>query len=134
MSKLGTSLFLRRILLADGVISAATGLLMAFGAETLQPLLGVPATLLRYAGWSLVPFALLVVSLSRQEAPPRAGVITVIALNAAWVAASVLLLLLPGWIHPTGLGYAFILVQAAAVAVLGEMQYVGLRGSSALAA
>lgn len=57
----------------------------------------------------------------------------VIALNAAWVGASVLLLLLPAW-SPTGLGYAFILVQAGAVAVLAEMQYVGLRGSSALAA
>jgi len=39
-----------------------------------------------------------------------------------------------GWIHPTGLGYAFILGQAGAVAVLAEMQYAGLRNASALAA
>lgn len=133
MSRFGTSIFLRRILLADGVISGATGLLMAFGAEALQGLLGVPATLLRYAGFCLVPFAILVVSLSRQEAPSRAAVAAVIGLNAAWVAASVLLLI-PGWIHPNGLGYAFILGQAAAVGVLAEMQYAGLRNSSALAA
>jgi hypothetical protein len=133
MSKSGTSLFLRRILIADAVISGATGLLMAFGADALQELLGVPATLLRYAGWSLVPFAILVASLSRQEAPPRAGVLTVIGLNAAWVAASVLLLL-PGWIHPNGLGYAFVVGQAVAVGVLAEMQYAGLRRSSGLAA
>jgi len=134
MSRFETSVFLRRMLLADGVISGATGLLMGLGAETLQELLGVPAALLRYAGWSLVPFAILVVSLSRQEAPLRAGVIAVIGLNAAWVAASVLLLVFPGWVHPNGLGYAFILGQAGAVAVLAEMQYVGLRKSAVLAA
>ncbi len=106
---------------------------MAVGAVTLEEWLGVPATLLRYAGWSLVPFAILVASLASREAPPRAGVLTVVGLNAAWVAASVLLLL-PGWIHPTGLGYAFILGQAGAVAVLAEMQYAGLRNASALAA
>jgi len=133
MSIFGTSLFLRRILLADGVISGATGLLMTLGAGALQELLGVPATLLRYAGLSLVPFAILVVYLSRHAVPPRSGVVAVIALNAGWVAASVLLLL-AGWVEPNGLGYTFILGQAGAVAVLAEMQYVGLRSSAALAA
>ena len=133
MSIFDEPLFLRRILLADAVISGATGLLMAVGAVSLEGLLGVPATLLRYAGWSLVPFAVLVASLSRHAAPPRAGVLAVIGLNAAWVAAS-LLMLLPGWIHPNGLGYAFIVGQAAAVAVLAEFQYAGLRRSSGLAA
>ncbi len=125
LSMFGTSHFLRRILLADGVISGATGLFMAFGAGTLEELLGVPATLMRYAGFALVPFAILAGSLSRPQAPSRAGVVVVIGLNAAWVAAS-LLLLVPGWIHPSGLGYAFILGQAAAVAVLAEMQYGAL--------
>ncbi len=61
------------------------------------------------------------------------SVVAVIALNAGWVAAS-LLLLLAGWVEPNGLGYAFILGQAGAVAVLAEMQYVGLRRSKALTA
>lgn len=129
MSIFESPLFLRRILLADAAISGVTGLMMALGAGTLEALLGVPAPLLRYAGWSLVPFAILVASLARREAPPRAGVATVIALNAAWVAASVLVLL-AGWIYPNGFGYAFILGQAAAVAVLAEMQYSGLRRSA----
>lgn len=133
MSRIDGTLFLRRILLADGVISGATGLLMALGAEPLERLLGLPAALLRYAGVCLVPFAVFVAFLSRQDAPPRAGVLAVLGLNAAWAAAS-LLLLIPGWIHPSGVGYAFVVGQAVAVGVLAEMQYVGLRSASALVA
>lgn len=132
MPKSDRTLFLRRILFADGAISGATGLLMAFGAEPLGDLLGLPANLLRYAGWSLLPFALLVVWLSRREAPPRTAIVTVISLNATWVLASVLVLF-PGWISPNALGYAFILGQACAVAALAELQVVGLR-NTALAA
>jgi len=57
----------------------------------------------------------------------------VIAINAAWVAGSVLLLL-SGRIEPNILGYAFILGQALAVAGFAEMQYVGLRKSAATVA
>jgi hypothetical protein len=118
--------FLRRTLVADAAISGATGLLMALGAGMLQELLGVPAALLRYAGLSLLPFAALVVYLSMRGRLPRAGVWGVILLNVAWVAASVLLLL-GGWIAPNALGFAFIVGQAVVVAVLAELQYVGLR-------
>jgi hypothetical protein len=133
MSFRDASSFLRRVLAADGAISGATGLAMALGGGVLEPVLGVPAGLLRWAGLALLPFALLVFGLSRRHRLPRASVWTVIALNVAWVAASVLLLL-GGWIEPNGLGYAFILGQAAAVAVFAEMQYVGLRKSAAAVA
>jgi hypothetical protein len=133
MSALGTSTFLRRILVADGLISGATGLLMALGAGTLQELLAVPAPLLRTVGLSLVPFAILVAWLSRRAALPRAAVVAVIVVNAAWVAGSALLLL-AGGIEPNAMGYAFIVGQAVAVAVLAGMQYLGLREFSALAA
>ena len=133
MSTFDASPFLRRILLADGVISGATGALMAAGAGTLEEVLGVPAALLRFAGFVLVPFAILVVSLARQEALTRSSVLAIIGMNAAWVAASAAALLF-GWIQPNGLGYAFVIGQAAAVAVLAEMQYVGLRNVSALPA
>ena len=52
-----------------------------------------------------------------------------IAGNALWVAASVALLR-SRWIPPSVLGWAFVIVQAAAVAVLAEMEYVGLRKSA----
>lgn len=120
--------FLRRSLLADAAISGATGLLMIFGAGLLEGLLGLPASLLRYAGLSLLPFAVLVFGLARRDPLSPGSVWAVIAANAAWVAGSVLLLV-SGGVAPSGLGYAFVLGQAAAVAFFAEMQYVGLRRS-----
>jgi hypothetical protein len=121
-----TSTFLRRILLLDAAVSGAAGLVMALAADPLERWLAVPAPLLRCAGWPLVPFAAVLLHLARRTALPRGAVITVIALNAAWVAASVLVLL-AGVIQPAPLGYAFVVGQALAVAALAEMETVGLR-------
>ena len=118
--------FLRRILLADAVISGTTGVLLLAAATLLERWLALPAPLLRYAGFSLLPFAALVLYLAKRDVLPRGGVWTVIALNAAWVIASAALLLIGG-VEPTALGYAFVIVQAVAVAGLAEMQYMGLR-------
>ncbi len=43
------SVFLRRALLADALVSAAVGAVMALGASALQSLLGMPPTLLLFA-------------------------------------------------------------------------------------
>jgi hypothetical protein len=42
-------------------------------------------------------------------------------------------LLCTGWLAPTGLGIAFISAQALAVALFADLEYVGLRRSTALA-
>jgi hypothetical protein len=81
-------LFLRRVLVADAMICGAAGLFMALAASLLQSILGVPATLLRVAGASLVPFAAFLLYLARREPPDRTWVWAVIALNPAWVAGS----------------------------------------------
>jgi len=125
--------FLRRILVADAVTSAAAGLLMVLGAGLLEARLGVPASLLRYAGLSLIPFVAFVGYLATRARLSRGSVWAVIAANVAWVAASILLLV-SGRIEPTLLGYVFVLGQAAAVAGIAEAQYVGLRRSAAAAA
>ena len=129
MATLETTSFLRRILLLDAAVSGAAGLAMGIGAGALEEWLGVPATLLRYAGWSLLPFAGLLVALARSEALPRAAVVGVIVLNGAWVVASVVVLV-GGGFRPNVLGYVFVLGQAGAVAVLAEMEAVGLRKAS----
>jgi len=54
----------------------------------------------------------------------RAGAGLVVAGNAAWVAGSVALLVAAA---PTGLGYAFVIAQALAVALLAELEFIGLR-------
>jgi hypothetical protein len=121
-----TSTFLRQVLLADAVVSGATGALMALGAGVLEPLLGVPATLLRGAGLALVPYAAFVAMLARRDAEPRGVVWAAIASNALW-AVDCVALLLTGWIQPSALGLAFVLLQAVVVAVFAELQVVGLR-------
>ena len=118
--------FLRRVLVADAVISGTTGLLLLFGADAVGRMLNVPAELLRSAGVSLVPFTAFVIWLATRERLPRIPVWTVIALNLVWVIASIALLFVDR-INPNALGIAFIVVQAIAVAGFAEMQYVGLR-------
>ena len=121
--------FLRRTLAVDALISGATGVLLLVGAGLLSPLLDVPVSLLRYAGVVLVPFALWVGLVARSPNVSRSSVLAIIGLNAAWVIGSAWLAL-GGAIQPNVLGYAFIVVQAIAVAGLAEFQYVGLRKAS----
>lgn len=123
------SVFLRRVLMADAAASAATGALMAFGADAFADLLGLPESLLRYAGLALLPFAALLAFIATRAALPRAAIWAVIVANALWVTDS-LALLASGWVAPTALGIAFVIAQAAAVAALAELEYVGLRRTS----
>jgi glucose uptake protein GlcU len=118
--------FLRRALQLDAVASGATGLLMIAGAGLVEGLLGLPAALLRGAGLVLVPYVAFVIYTGTREAIPRPAVWAIIVANVLWAAASALLLI-SGWVAPTGVGYAFVIAQAVVVALLGELQYVGLR-------
>lgn len=125
MSRLRISPFLRRVLLADTLVSGATGLLMLLGAGLLTDMLDLPTALLRTAGLILLPYALFVIYVATRSSQP-AAVWAVIVINALWAVDSIVLLL-SGWVTPNALGYAFVLVQAVAVAVFAELQYVGLR-------
>jgi hypothetical protein len=118
--------FLRQVLLADAALSGATGLLMLLGAGWLAGLLGLPEALLRFAGLSLMPYVAYVVYVATRQPTSRAAIWSVIAANDLWAAASVALLL-TGWVSPNALGIGFVLFQAAVVAGLGAVQYVGLR-------
>jgi glucose uptake protein GlcU len=121
-----TSNFLRRALILDALASGATGLLMIAGADLVEGLLGLPAALLRGAGLVLVPYVAFVVYAGTRESISRPAVWIIIIANVAWAAASALLLV-SGWVAPTALGYAFVIAQAVVVALLGELQYMGLR-------
>ena len=133
MTSARSSSFLRRVLIIDAAVSGATGLILIAGADLLHDWLAVPAALARGAGLSLIPFALLVGYLATRQSMPRAGVWAVIVLNALWALDS-MLLLASGLVSPTALGTAFIIAQALAVAVLAELEYVGLRRSVAVPA
>jgi hypothetical protein len=118
--------FLRLALLADALVSGATGLLAFAGAGFLDGLLGLPTELLRYAGLSLIPYAAIVAYVGTRADVSRAAVWAIIAYNVLWAIDS-LVLLVSGFVSPTALGYAFVIFQAVVVAGFAGLQVVGLR-------
>jgi hypothetical protein len=126
MANVPMSRSLRLALLADAVASGATAALLVIGAGVLERLLGLPVGLMREAGLVLIPYVVLVVFVASRPFASVAAVSTIIAINAAWTAASVLLLV-AGWVSPSVLGIAFVLAQALAVGAFGAIQFVCLR-------
>jgi hypothetical protein len=125
---------LRLILLADAAASGATAALLVAGAGVLERWFGLPVGLMREAGLLLIPYVVLVVVVASRPSVATAAVTAIIAINAAWTVASVLLLA-TGFVSPTLLGVAFVLAQALAVGAFAVIQYVCLRqaGRSAIA-
>ena len=125
--------FLRNVLLLDAAASGATALLLIAGAGLLDQLLGLPVPLLREAGLILVPYVAFVAWVGTRETISRGAVWAIVAANALWALASAGLLV-SGLVAPTALGYAFVIAKAVVVALLGELQYVGLRRNGTVAA
>lgn len=126
------SVLLSRALAADAVVTFAVALAMLVGAAPLAPWLGLPETLLRFAGLGLVPYAAWVGWLARRATLARATVGLVVACNLLW-AVDCLVLLVSGWVRPTLLGQAFVVAQVVAVIAFAELQFMGLRRSPAQA-
>ena len=125
------SSFLRRVLWADAIVSAAVGAVMALGAGALQELLGLPSSLLLIAGLALFPCAAYLVWLATRNEVARAAVWVPIALNVVW-AADCLLLLLVADPRPTLLGEAFIGLHIVTVLAFAEAEFIGLRRALSL--
>ena len=120
---------LRKALLADALLSGITGLALAFAAAPLATPLGLAVGLLRWSGIILLPFAAFVAWLATRGRVQRPLVFAVVACNALWALDSVLLLV-TGWVEPTIFGEMFVVGQAAVVAVLAELEFIGLRRST----
>ncbi|MCW1938816.1 hypothetical protein OMD46_25290 [Pseudomonas sp. MDMC_285] len=134
MNALQPTPMLRNALLLDGLLSGVTGLLLVLAAGWLGAFLELPRLLLLVAGSALLlPFAALLVWLSNRAEISRQVIWAVIAVNALWVIDSLLLLVI-GWVSPNLFGYAFVIAQALAVALLAELQWFGLKHSQAAVA
>ena len=129
MAFIQSSRFLRNALALDAAACAATGLLLSLGAGSLAGLLGFPAEFLGGAGLVLLPCAAALAFFASRTRLPRLAVHAVIGINILWIADSVLILV-AGWFAPTTLGIAFVLAQAAAVAVVTELEVIGLKKSA----
>ncbi|MDQ3655934.1 MAG: hypothetical protein M3457_12750 [Chloroflexota bacterium] len=112
---------LRTILLVDGIVSGAMGLMLLAGAGILDSAFDLPTAFLRGVGVVLLPWFALLAVVATRRVINRPAVKFVIAVNLAWVAASILLPF-TGWIGPNALGIGFIIVQAMAVAVFALVQ------------
>jgi len=117
---------LRAVLLVDAVTCIAMGAVLTAGSSLVATLTAIPPALLLYAGFALFPIAAFMVAVAAPAATWRPGVSLIVVGNALWVAGS-LWLMVSGWIAPNALGYAFIAVQAVAVAVLAALEHSALR-------
>ncbi|MBA2676167.1 hypothetical protein [Ramlibacter sp.] len=126
MSIFASPRFLRNVMLADAASCLATGALQLAFTGTLAELLHLPAPLLMESGIFLVAYAAVAAFVGLREPVPR-GLVRLFAIgNFGWAIGCVLLLAMGGF-APTALGTAWVLAQLACVAVLGELQWMGLR-------
>lgn len=111
-------------------LDASTGLLLGalhmLLTASLAEWLGLPPGLLVASGVMLLGYAALATGIARAPAMPRGGLWVLIVANFAWALAS-LALLLGGTLAPTLLGQAYLGVHVVSVAVLAELQWMGLR-------
>jgi hypothetical protein len=125
--------FLRRVLLLDASTCLITGMVMLTASGTLERLLAIPAPLSRVLAVVLLIFGGLVAWVGTRRHLMRSAVWAIVTLNALWAVESLLTLAF-GWLDPNALGRAFIIVQAVAVAVIAELQFIGLRRAGTVAA
>lgn len=118
--------FLRVALRVDSIASALSGLAFLGTREMLENLYGLPPAVSLPTGVFLLVFAAGVWLASSARTLNAKAVIAIIALNLAWVAATIVTLA-AGLLPLTTLGIGFAIVQAAAVAIIAELEFIGLR-------
>lgn len=122
---------LNTIFALDAVTCLGAGLVLAFGASMLAPITGLPVSLSRLAGIALFPIAALFAVMATMRAIPHWLTLLGVIGNWAWVAASLAVIV---FLPLTGLGIAFVAVQALAVAILAWLEAANARPMAGAAA
>jgi hypothetical protein len=122
--------FLRRALLADGVVSGLSGLLAVVAAREVASIMGASAGIVAAVGVSLVVYGLLLVRNARRERPSRGEAAGAVALNVAWLLGTVAVVL-AGVLTREG-NWALILVGDVVLVFTG-LEIMGLRKTSGAA-
>ena len=126
------TLFLKRILLLDAASCLGMGALLIAGAGALAPLLGLDRSLLFGAGLVLIPIGLFILWTATRRSLMPLAVYLIVAGNLAWVVES--LLLIRGADSISAIRTVFVAAQAAMVAVLAILEWVGVRRAGRTAA
>ena len=124
------SLFLRRALQADTVVSGLSGLLALVDASLVASLLGFSSAAatrnVMLLGLGLLVWAAFAFWLSTRPKLSRGLVFTIIEGNLLWVVGSVILLM-AGWLPFSTSGKWTVAIVADIVGLLAVLQYVGWR-------
>ncbi|MBF6182608.1 Uncharacterised protein [Nocardia otitidiscaviarum] len=110
----------------DGVATLASGILVAALAGVLDSALGLSTPLLLGVGAFFILYAIDVLIVATRPVISRRAAAVIIAVNALWAVDS-LVVLAAGWLDPTALGVAAILVIAAFTAAMAAVQAYTLR-------
>ncbi|GAB3296661.1 hypothetical protein GCM10027298_07070 [Epidermidibacterium keratini] len=108
------------MLLADAAVTGLNGIAYLALSGVLGDAFGIPATVLVVLGALLVLVAVTILVIVSRKPIPRTGVLAIAALNTAWVLASI------GYAVAgalTAWGLAWVLLQAAVVAVFAALQW-----------
>jgi hypothetical protein len=122
--------FLRNVLRLDALTCLLSGAASLSLGHALSEPLGLSTALLQGSGAALLAAAGFIAFAAKNVPALRWPVWVVILGNAMWVLDSVLVLV-GGFEHPTALGTAYVIAQAIVVAVLAELEFTGLRKTSA---
>lgn len=128
MSVFASPQFLPRVMGVDAASCAATGALQLAAARPMAEWTGLPVPLLLYTGVFLVLYALAAAWMAWHKPTPRALIGLVAMGNLGWALAC-LALWWSGTLPLTGVGKAWLAVQAVVVLMLAELQWTGLRAT-----
>ena len=121
LSLLTTPVWTRRVLWLDAITGAGSALLQLAAPGTVSSLLGLSVSLVQASAEVVLAFAVFIAWLLAQRTLPLAGVRLLALGNAAWVVASLWLVVGAGVaLSPLGVGY--LLAQAALVGALAYLQ------------
>lgn len=127
MSVFSSPRFLRNVLLLDAVSCLACGALQVFAVGPAATVLGLPSGLLSASGIFLLVYACVVAFIATRNPIPRPLVWLLVFGNFGWAVLCVGLLFSSAAAHVSVWGTAYVLLQAATVVVLAELQWFGLR-------
>jgi hypothetical protein len=115
---------LRWALRSDAAVSGAAGAVQLASGAGLAAALGLPAALVWATGLFMPLYAAALLWLARGRPVPSWCVAVVVFGNMAWAAACIAIAAF-GIVLPSGLGWAYLLLQAGAVFALALWQYLG---------
>lgn len=119
---------LRLVLKLDAIATGAVGILSLVAGPALDGLLGIPTSLLMPVGLFLIVYAAAIWVVATRPRVSRPVAWTAVAINVVY-AVDAIVAVVSGWFALTVLGTAFVLLQAAAVALFAAAQFYALRRS-----